>query len=324
VAERVAVRRRAALAAALAVPAGIATAACDDDDPPPLSRLLIAAGRPGTVYSKLGGVLAGAARRRWKIPVEVLPVQDSVKGVRSVVDGSADLAFTTVDVADAAQNGDGVFRNARPIAALASLYDDYLHIVVRDEREIVRLAQLAGRTVAIGPPESAVHILARRLLNIVDFAQKPPKLRFDDAATAAGLLRDGSIDAFFTIGALPDDVVGQLAATERIRLLPVAEETTSLGDNLGEYFVTRSVPANTYGYPAAVVTLGVRTVLVVRRTMPDEEAYSLVRLLFESRHALKDVHPEAQRLDERSALLTYPLDLHPGVRRYYKEAKPLA
>jgi TRAP transporter TAXI family solute receptor len=317
-------RRRDAIAAMLAVPAGIATAACEADDPPPPGRLLIAGGLPGTVYARLGTVLADAARKRWKIPVEVLPIRDSVQSVRSLMDGSADLAFTTVDVADAAQNGDGVFRHARPIAALASLYDDYLHIVVRDEREIVRLADLAGRTVAIGPAESAVNILARRLLNIVDFGEKPPTLRSDDAETAAGLLRDKSIDAFFTIGALPDDVVGRLAATERIRLLPVADETTSLGDNLGEYFVTRSVPANTYGYAQEVVTLGVRTILVVRRTVPDEEAYALVRLLFDSRDALREVHPEAQRLDERSALMTYPVDLHPGVRRYYREVKPLA
>lgn len=318
-------RRRTALAAALAVPAGVATAACDDDDPPPLPRLLIAAGLAGTAYAKLGGVLADAARERWKIPAEVLPIQDSVKNVRSLVDGSADLAFTTVDVADVAQNGDGVFRHARPIAALASLYDEFLHIVVHDNREITRLAQLSGKKVAIGPDESAVNILARRLFNIVfKPTQEQPVPQLDDAAAAAERLKNKEIQAFFTIGALPDDVVGGLASTTPIRLLPVEDETASLGGNLGQYFVTRSVPANTYGYPSEVVTLGVRTILVVRRTMPDEQAYSLVRLLFESRDALKDAHPEAQRLDERAALMTYPIDLHPGVRRYYKEIKPLA
>lgn len=314
-------RRRSALAAMLAVPAGIATAGCDDDDPPPLPRLTIAAGPPGAVYTRLGEALAAAARTRWKIPVQLLPTTGSVDNVRSLMDGPADIAFTTVDVADVAQNGDGPFKVARPIAALASLYDDYLHIVVRGDSQISTLSQLAGRTVAVGLKDSAVEILAKRLLNVTN--QQPTYVNVE-APEAAALLADKTVDAFFTIGALPDDLVLRLASTVSIRLLSVADETTRLGDSLGEYFVTRSVPANTYGFPFEVVTLGVRTILVVRRTVTEEVAYGLVRLLFETGDALQAVHPEAQRLDERSALETFPVDLHPGVRKYYREAKLLA
>jgi TRAP transporter TAXI family solute receptor len=316
------VRRRSALAAALAVPAGIMTAGCDDDDPPPLPRVVIAAGPPDAVYTRLGEALAAAGRKRWKIPVDLLPTTGSVDNVRSLMDGSADIAFTTVDVADVAQNGDGPFGVARPIAALASLYDDYLHIVVRDDRKITKLSQLAGKNVAVGRKESAVDILARRLLNTT--TGREPTFVHHEAPEAAALLTNKTIDAFFTIGALPDDLVLRLSGSLPIRLLSVEDETAELGDRLGEYFVTRSVPAGTYGLPFEVVTLAVRTILVVRRTMTDDVAYGLVRLLFDSGDALQKVHPEAQRLDERSALETFPVDLHPGVRKYYRDAKLLA
>jgi TRAP transporter TAXI family solute receptor len=243
------------------------------------------------------------------------------------MDGPADLAFTTVDVAAAAQQGDPPFSVARPIAALASLYDDYLHIVVRKDAGIDRLVDLAGRKVSTGPLNSAVDILAARLLNATSFkTDKRPDTQdhHHEASVAAGLLEKRSIDAFFTIGALPDDLVAELDTRVPIQLLPVEDETTTLRERAGEYFVTRSVPANTYGTAPEVVTLGVRTILVVRRTVADEAAYGFVRLLFDAREALQRVHPEAKRLDERSGLATYPVDLHPGVNRYYREAKLLA
>jgi uncharacterized protein len=318
-------RRRSALAAMFAVPAGIATAGCDDDDPPPLRKLVIAAGQPGEVYTRLGDAFAAAARKRWKIPVDVLPTSGSVDNVRTLMDGSADIAFTTVDVADVAQNGDVPFRSARPIAAIASLYDDFLHIVVRRDKGITRLDQLAGKTVSTGPEESAVDILATRLLAGTGFGDDKQSVRgHHPVQAAADLLATGSIDAFFTIGALPDDLVARLSQSLAIRLLPIGDETAALGSRLGEYFVTRSIPANTYDFDVEVVTLGVRTILVVRRTVSDDVAYRLVRLLFQTRGALADAHPEAQRLDERSGLATFPIDLHPGVERYFREIKPLA
>lgn len=318
-------RRRSALAALLAVPAGVVTAGCDDDDPPPLKRLVIAAGQPDVAYARLGGALADAARKRWKIPVDVLPTSGSVDNVNTLMKGAADVAFTTVDVAVAASNGDSPFQSARPIAALASLYDDYLHIVVRDNEDITSIPDLAGKKVSTGLEDSAVDILASRVLGAATLTgEKAPARVNQEAADAAEQLNDREIDAFFTIGGLPDALVERLSTTLPIRLLPVEVETAALRQQLGEYFVTRSIPANTYRFESDVVTLGVRTILVVRRNAPDDVAYRLVRLLFEARDALSAAHKEALRLDERSALWTYPIELHPGVEKYYREVKLLA
>lgn len=318
-------RRRSALAALLAVPAGLATAACDDDDPQPMKRLVIAAGQPNDVYTRLGGVLAAAARKRWKVPVELLPTSGSVDNVRSLMDGTADVAFTTVDVAAAASDGDPPFLSARPIAALAGLYDDYLHIVVRDKENITAVPHLAGKRVSTGVVDSAVDLVASRVFETSGLVDDRAPERFHlEAEDAATQLEHQQIDAFFTIGGLPDDLVRRVSNRLPIRLLPVEIETASLRQQLGEYLVTRSIPANTYRFESEVLTYGVRTVLVVRRDVPDEVAYQLVRLLFESRDALRDAHAEAQRLDQRSALYTYPIELHPGVKRYYREVKLLA
>ena len=50
--------------------------------------------------------------------------------------------------------------------------------------------------------------------------------------------------------------------------------------------------------------------------------YALTKLLFSAKPTLVAAHPEALHLDQRAALDTFPLRLHPGAARYYREAKP--
>jgi len=73
-----------------------------------------------------------------------------------------------------------------------------------------------------------------------------------------------------------------------------------------------------------VETVGVRTVLVVRRDLPDRAAYAVAELLFAAKPRLVATYAEARRTDPRSAVETYPLALHPGAARYYRDAKPMA
>jgi TRAP-type uncharacterized transport system substrate-binding protein len=61
--------------------------------------------------------------------------------------------------------------------------------------------------------------------------------------------------------------------------------------------------------------------LVVAASFDTQLAYLLTRLLFARRDMLASAHPEARRLDRGAAIDTYPLPLHPGATRYYREAK---
>jgi TRAP-type uncharacterized transport system substrate-binding protein len=74
-----------------------------------------------------------------------------------------------------------------------------------------------------------------------------------------------------------------------------------------------------YGLASAVTTVSVPNYLVVRRDFDAETAYRLTRLLFRCPE-IQRAHPEAARLDIRAAIATYPLDLHPGAARWYREA----
>ena len=59
---------------------------------------------------------------------------------------------------------------------------------------------------------------------------------------------------------------------------------------------------------------------IVNRSMSEDLAYQLTKLLFEQKTELVKVHPEAKNLDLETAQQVTPLELHPGARRYYQEA----
>ncbi len=65
--------------------------------------------------------------------------------------------------------------------------------------------------------------------------------------------------------------------------------------------------------------VGVANALVVNRSMPDQLAYDITRVLFEKQPELAAIHPEARNLTLATAVKGSPADFHPGALRYYKE-----
>src|SRR5262245_5827437 len=153
---------RAALAALLL--ASCVLVACGNGNSPRLNHLVIATGPEGSVYHALGLALATVAKDRWGVNARAENTAASVENLRLLADGRADAAFTTVDVAASAVQGDAPFFSALPIVALAGLYEDYLHVVVRADSRVQRISDLRGLRVSTGPVGAGTGVVAARVL----------------------------------------------------------------------------------------------------------------------------------------------------------------
>ncbi|WP_067818943.1 TAXI family TRAP transporter solute-binding subunit [Actinomadura kijaniata] len=304
----------------LALP--LMAAACDLAPPPPLDRLTIATGGQGGVYHTLGTAYAAAAARRWHADARVLTTAASVENLRLVADGRADVGFTTVDSAALAVRGEGAFTHPLPVVALAGLYDDYLQVVVRADGPVREMTHLRGRRVSTGSPDSGTEVVATRVLEAIELdPDRGIDRRRMSAADSAEALRKDEIDAFFFTGGLPTPAVANLTAATRIRILSMRHIVDGLQQQYGEVYQTRSIPANTYALGEEVITVGIANVLVVRSDMGGAKARALTALLFDAKPTLVKAHAEARRLDHRTATATYPVALHPGAARYYRDSK---
>ncbi|MGA6166712.1 TAXI family TRAP transporter solute-binding subunit [Amycolatopsis magusensis] len=280
------------------------------------TRLRIAAGNDRGVYYQLAQPLAGAWAAGLAIErPEVQQTRGSPDNLARLRAGTADVAFSAADVA--------TDPSGEPkLAALARIYDDYLHVVVRADSPVRSLADLRGRRVAIGSPESGVAVIAQLLLNASGLGD-PSSLtvRYLGLDESLGALERQDIDAFFWSGGLPTNSISTLANRIPLRLIDVGEAMPAMRQANAVYR-SATIPGSTYPQSGGpVTTLVVPNFLVVPTTMSDDVAEALTRGLFDARPELAKANTAALSIDLRPAIETAPMALHPGAMRYYRNLK---
>jgi TRAP transporter TAXI family solute receptor len=303
-------RKLAALAVALLVLAGCG-------NPTAGLRLTIATGFGTGVYFSLGTALASAWAEQTGIDrPRVLQTNGSEDNLTKLRAGEANVAISAADVATDHLN-DPSRHSPR---ALARIYDDYLHVVVREESAIHSVRDLAGKRVGVGAPNSGVKVIAERVLAIarVTAEQRPLGLRESGQA-----LRDNQIDAFFWSGGLPTREIQDLSTNVPMRLVDMTDVMNDIRTT-HPYYSSAAVPLTTYpklNNATPVTTLIVPNLLLVTDEMSADAAKVLTAGVFEARSQLVAANSAANSIDMRAAIETRPVPLHDGAATFYRERK---
>lgn len=314
---------RPATAVVLAFGVMLGLSACDPTPDSDLTQPIVIAGGGTTgVYYRYGRQLAEVLSRDLDEQFIVAETEGSVDNLLRIGEGEATFGFAQSDAAASAVEGSGAFERALPVRAIARLYDEYVHVVVRRDSDIEDLGDLVGRTVSLGATNSGVNLVAMRVLEaagveasaVLNVGLGP------DASIEA--LRSGQIDAFFWVGGVPTPGVEELSADTPIRLLPIEAETVEmLNSNYSGAYRISEFPLGSYGWETPTVTMTVPNYLVAREDAPDALVRSVTEALFGSRSELAQHVPAAALLDRRQAIFTDPVALHPGAIDYYVDMK---
>jgi TRAP transporter TAXI family solute receptor len=291
--------------------------------PAGVTQLSIATGGTGGVYYPLGGGFATVIRKY--VPGHDATIQEtnaSVDNMRLIESGGADLAFSLGDTAADAVSGSGPF-DGTPIAActLGRLYDNYTQLITSSESGIATVADLAGKRVSVGAPESGTEIIALRILEAAgidpDSGIQRQQLGIDDTV---GGLRDGTIDAGFWSGGLPTGAVVEYATSGDLVIVPTGEFTEQLATTYGEYYIEADIPADSYeGQTEAVSTIIVPNVLVTSPDMSEDLQRQITAAIFEHEDELVAVHAAAEALDAATAGDVAFMDVCPGAQTFFEE-----
>jgi TRAP transporter TAXI family solute receptor len=286
-------------------------------------RLSIATGGTGGVYFVYGGGLAKlitSSLEGYEATAEVTSA--SVDNMTLIADEKSALAFSLADTASDAVQGRGSFKEQVPAQALARLYTNYTQVVTTAGTGIERIEDLKGKRVSVGSPNSGTEVIALRILEVAGLDPDADIRRQQlGVAESVQAIKDGTLDAFFWSGGLPTAAVTDLANSRKIVLLPTEEFVQPLRRKYGDAYARTTIDAGVYkGASGRVAVVGVPNFLVVNRSMSEDLAYRLTKLLFEKKGELVKVHPEAKNLELATAREVAPLELHPGARRYFQEA----
>ncbi|MFG2946135.1 TAXI family TRAP transporter solute-binding subunit [Streptomyces adustus] len=295
---------------------------------PPGGTITFSTGTPSGVYQEYGRLLRSELDRDMPgLTVKLRTSDGSQENVARVASGQADFTIAAADAVETYEVNGG--RGAAGLRGVARLYDDYVQLIVPRDSSIHSVADLRGRRVAIGPPESGVRLIADRVLGAAGIdARKDITPEPDGIGTAPGRLRSGGIDAFFWSGGLPTEGVRRLAEGFSLRFVPIQPELVTKLHGKGDvtrYYRATNMPESAYPTVqngAVVPTMAVSNLLITRADMDPRLTEWVTRTVIKSRDGIGAHVHSAQLVDLRTAIYTDPLQLHEGARRYYRSVKP--
>jgi TRAP transporter TAXI family solute receptor len=289
-------------------------------------NISIATGGTGGVYYPMGGGLAAVLSKHvsgMQATAEV--TGGSVDNLNLIASGKPYVGFSMVDAALDASKGKDKFEG-RPVnlRTLLVLYPNRMHVVTTEATGIKKMSDLKGKRIATGSAGSATEVMSIRLLEAAGLDPNKDVTRERlSVAESVKAIKDRKIEAFFWVGGLPTAAVTDLANTPgtKIRMIDHADAVAAMNKKYGNLYYADTIPKATYsGMAADNKMASVANILLVNANMPDDQAYKIVKAVFDHQKDLIAVHQEYANVTiagQKQA--STPIDFHPGAVKYIQE-----
>ncbi len=302
--------------------AALASAAFSQDK----VNISIATGPTSGVYYPLGGGIANILSKY--VPgfsANAEATAGSVANLQLMGAKKSDIALSMADAAWDGFKGQGKFTGgAVPVRTLMVAYPNRMHVVSVEGRGINTFADLKGKRVSTGAPNSATEVMAARVLEAYGLdPEKDIRKERLDPGKSADAIKDGKLDAFFWVGGLPTSSVTDLGATPgtKLKLVDHAEAVDKMNQKYGNLYIRDMIPAKTYpGQESGNANATVWNLIVARGDLPEQVAYNIVKTIFDKREDLIRVHGEARNFDLKyQTNAATPIPYHPGAIKFFAE-----
>jgi TRAP transporter TAXI family solute receptor len=289
-------------------------------------NISIATGGTGGVYYPMGGGLAAVLSKHvpgMQATAEV--TGGSVDNLNLIASGKPYVGFSMVDAAlDAARGVDKFTGRKVDLRTLLVLYPNRMHVVTVESTGIKTMRDLKGKRVATGSPGSATEVMALRLIEAAGLDPNKDMTRERlSVAESVNAIKDKKVDAFFWVGGLPTAAVTDLASTPgtKIRMIDHADAVAAMNKKYGDLYYADTIPRATYsGMDADNKIASVANILVVNAKMPDDQAYKIVKAVFDHQKDLIAVHKEYTSVTiPNQKQVSSPIPFHPGAVKFIRE-----
>ncbi|MFL5270288.1 MAG: TAXI family TRAP transporter solute-binding subunit [Stellaceae bacterium] len=298
-----------------------------------------AAATSGTFF-EIGGVIAGAISKPAGLPscehsgncgvpglvAVAQATEGSVENLRMIAAGQIESGIAQSDIAGWAYTGAGIFAAEGPmkeLRAIANLFPENAQIVVRGDGPIRTLTDLKGKRISLGQKGSGTLADARVILAAAGVTEDEISAEYLRPGVAATRMKEGTLDGFFLIGGVPVPVIRELAAAIPIRLVPIDDIVLAKIRESSSSYRRSMVPAATYrGIDEDTPSIGFNALWIVSSGQSDDLIYAITKALWnDASQRLFEAHnPIGKQVRLADALQGLTVPLHPGARRFYREA----
>lgn len=280
----------------------------------------VTGGESGTYYA-FGSVIAQHATNNAGVKIVGLVGNGSQANVMEMEDGNAELGFCQSDVMAYAYEGTNLFADTGAVdcfSTVAALYTEQVQVVTLNP-DIKTIADLAGKSVSIGSAGSGVYFNALDLLGAYGLSESDINPTYQSFGDSADSLKNGQIDAAFIVAGAPTTAVTDLAATKSVYLVGLDEEHLDQLLAASPYYTKCVIPADVYGLPEDVTTVGVAAVILARDNVSEEAIYALTADIFDNAPDLISSHAKYAEVNLEFGASITSVPYHPGAARYFAE-----
>ena len=286
------------------------------------SKMTMGTGGTSGTYYAFGGVLSQYIKNKAGIDVIVVSTDGSKANIESINSGDYQLGTVQSDVMAYAWEGTRSFEDSGKIDSfrvVGGLYAESVQLVTMDP-EIKSVADLKGKSVSIGAPNSGVWFNAMDVLTAAGLTEADIKPQYQSFADSADALKDGKIDAAFIVAGAPTAAITELCTTNSAYLVPIDGEVADKLMADSPYYTTYTIPAGTYaGQDEDVVTVTIKATLIVSADASEDDVYNLTKAIFDNTEAIAAENGKGAELSVENATSGMTAPFHAGAAKYFAE-----
>jgi TRAP transporter TAXI family solute receptor len=288
-----------------------------------LSDITILTGGEQGVYFPLGGAMARIITENVDgVSATGVTSGASVVNSNDIHDGKAEFGLVQNDIAYYAHEGSNMFEQVTDnFDGIATLYPEVIQIVASADSGIETVEDLIGKRVAVGDQGSGSEANAQQILDAHGITYDDLNIEYMSFGDAAGGIQDGNIDAAFITAGTPTGAIEALKAMREIKVVSISVDKIKELTDQYPYYTHFDLPASIYGLDSDVTTVAVQAMIIVSKSLPEDQVYEMTKALFENLDVIEATHASGKYFTLETALDGMSIDVHPGAQRYFDEVK---
>ena len=252
----------------------------------------------------------------------------TAENINALNTGQGEMAIAMSDAVIQAVEGFGAYEGkpkATDLRAMMGLWPNVCQIVTTTKTGIKSFADLKGKRIGVGAPNSGVELNARMMFEAHGMTYKDVKVDYLNYGEAIDQMKNGLIDAAFVTSGLGNATIRELGVTEKVAFVPVEGEGLKKLIEKYPFYIETTIPAAVYGSEKDTTTAAVMNIMLVDVKLPDNVVYDLLENIYspagleaiQASHATAKAHIKPETATR--GIVGTAVPFHDGAIQYYKE-----
>lgn len=251
-----------------------------------------------------------------EVGCDVIPTNGSIENLSLLAEGKADFALVQSNIAVDAFEAHGRYLKQQPQSELRqvlNLYNEVFTIIAKDDDKIKVFADIAGKRISNGDPNSASTITYEALKELYSFA-KPIDIELTPEDYAKKLC-EGDIDAILLMVGHPSSLVSHIAHSCEVDFVAIERNKLEKLINKNPAFYKAILKQGIYpGITEDQETIGVSAILVTTDKIDSTLLKSFIEYFNKNTQSFIQANPILTDLKEEHFYTNFVLPKHEALR----------